>query len=106
MLNKIKRALMWAVVAVAFAAVLDQLKRPAAERTWHGNVFGIPYDFRPPRAGRLRQAWWNPDEPRLSVPRAFGVGWDVNVHHLMQIALRPAERRQNRERGPQDECCG
>jgi hypothetical protein len=97
MLNKIKRALMWAVVAVAVAAVLDQLKRPAAERTWHGDVFGIPYDFRFPTAGRIRRAWWNPADPRLFVPRAFGVGWDVNLHRLMQIALSP--RREEAESG-------
>ena len=46
-----------------------------------GTFLGVPYDWR--RHGfkaRLKQRWWNPAEPRLFTPRAFGAGWDVNFY--------------------------
>jgi hypothetical protein len=65
------------------AAVLTELRKPPARRTWRGTLFGVvPYDLRPPTPARLRQAYWNPDEPRLVVPRVFGVGWGLNVYQL------------------------
>ena len=61
------------------AAVATELQKPPDERTWNGEILGlIPYDFRPPTIERLRSRWWNPADPRLFTPRAFGVGWDVN----------------------------
>ncbi|QIK70949.1 hypothetical protein G7070_06190 [Propioniciclava coleopterorum] len=44
-----------------------------------GRWCGIPYDFRPPTGERIRQSMWNPADPRLLMPRAFGAGWDLNV---------------------------
>jgi len=38
-----------------------------------GTFLGVPYDWR--RHGfkaRLRERWWNPNDPRLFTPRAFG----------------------------------
>lgn len=46
--------------------------------TWHG----IPYDWRPPTAERVRAALWDPADPRLFRPRAFGAGWDLNFGAL------------------------
>jgi hypothetical protein len=45
-----------------------------------GTFLGVPYDWR--RHGfkaRLRQRWWNPSEPRLFTPRAFGWGYAINL---------------------------
>lgn len=68
--------------AAVVAALADQLRRPAAERTWHGRVAGVPYDFRRPTLARLRATFWNPDNPSLLAPHAFGVGWSVNLYRL------------------------
>ena len=50
-----------------------------------GTFLGVPYDWR--RAGfraRLKQRWWDPSEPRLVVPRAFGWGYDLNLARLLE----------------------
>jgi hypothetical protein len=87
-ITKIKKALFWFTVLASAAAVIDQLLLPAEQRTWHGEVCGVPYDFRRPSLERMRRSWWNSDDPRLFTPRSFGVGWDVNLHRLMQLALK------------------
>lgn len=81
---KRSRSTVWLVLvgAAVVAALADQLRRPAGERTWHGRVAGIPYDFRPPTVARLRDTFWNPDNPSLLAPHAFGVGWSVNLYRL------------------------
>ena len=66
------------------AALLTELAKPAAERTWEGRIAGIiPYDLRRPTVARLRQRVWNTDDQRIVVPTAFGVGWTLNVGGLM-----------------------
>lgn len=60
-------------------ALVRELRTPSDERTWHGRIGFVPYDLRPPTPSRLRDAWWNPDDERLLTPRAFGVGWAVNL---------------------------
>jgi hypothetical protein len=85
-MEKVKRLLFWFSVIVGGAAVLQQLKRPRDERTWHGAVMGVPYDFRPPSLGRMKDAWWDSDDPRLFTPRDFGVGWAINLPRLLQLA--------------------
>ncbi len=59
------RRLGWFAALIALgAAVVRELRAPAAERTWHGRVAGdVPYDLRPPTLARLRDAFWNPDGP-------------------------------------------
>lgn len=47
-----------------------------------GTWFGIPYDVRPLTGERLKEALWDPTDPRLLKPRAFGAGWDLNVGAL------------------------
>jgi hypothetical protein len=64
------------------AAVLTELRKPAGERTWHGNVVGVPYDLRPPTMARMQASLWDPDNPALLVPQVFGVGWSVNLASL------------------------
>jgi hypothetical protein len=70
-------------VAALAGAVVTELRTPPDERTWHGTLFGVvPYDLRPPTSARLRAALWDPDNPRVLVPTACGVGWTVNVAAL------------------------
>jgi hypothetical protein len=50
-----------------------------------GTFLGVPYDWR--RHGfkaRLRERWWNPNEPRLFTPRAFGWGYAINLARLFR----------------------
>lgn len=59
----------------------DDPDDPDADRRV-GTWFGIPYDVRPPTAERFREALWQPSDPHLLRPRAFGAGWDVNFGAL------------------------
>ncbi len=68
-------------IGLVVAAVVQEAATPRAERTWRGRVLGfVPYDFRPPTWGRLRAAYWNPDDPRLLTDKVLGVGWSINLH--------------------------
>ena len=44
-----------------------------------GRVLGIPYDVRVPTAERIAERLWNPRDPRIWMPRVFGMGWDLNM---------------------------
>ena len=60
-------------------AIRDQLRRPAPERTWHGQLWGtIPYDLRWPDPQKLLRSFWDPGNADIIKGKAFGVGWDVN----------------------------
>ena len=70
-------------LGLLIASIVRELRLPKQERTWHGVVFGrVPYDLRPPSFARLKAAFWNPANPHLVVPTAFGVGWSVNLAAL------------------------
>ena len=47
-----------------------------------GKVLGIPYDFHPATLRKFRQRWWNEEDPRIIVPKAFGLGYDINLYQL------------------------
>ena len=80
------RRLMWLVVMGLFAAaVYQELQKPPEQRTWHGRVLGfIPYDFRFPTLERIRDAYWNPADPRIFTDRVLGIGWAINLYQLWQ----------------------
>jgi hypothetical protein len=48
----------------------------------HGRLLGVPYDVRMPNTERIAIRWWNPLDPRIFVPRVFGLGWDINFGAL------------------------
>ena len=78
--NKIQLLVVGAALAAAFA---DQLSRAPADRTWHGRIAGIPYDWRRPTLARLRETFWNPENPSLLAPHTFGMGWSINAYRLV-----------------------
>ena len=70
-------------LVLLIASIIRELRLPKQERTWHGVVFGkVPYDLRPPTFSRLKAVIWNPHNPHMVVPTAFGVGWTVNLAAL------------------------
>jgi len=84
-----------------FGAIYQELKKPAAERTWHGKVAGIvPYDFRVPDLQRIKDAYWNPESDVLFTEKVIGVGWSVNlpvaVRKISEIASQYAAAIQRR----------
>jgi hypothetical protein len=48
-----------------------------------GRIAGtIPYDFERPSLRKEIHTWWDPGSDHIVVPRAFGVGWAVNLAAL------------------------
>jgi hypothetical protein len=85
-LRRVRRVTKLAGLGLLVAAISQEMAKPEAERTWHGQVFGlVPYDLRPPTWERIREAYWNPDEPRLFTARVFGVGWGVNLYRARTL---------------------
>jgi hypothetical protein len=73
------------LVIIGVVAVVQELRKPKAERTWHGKVFGfVPYDFRMPTIERLRATYWNPAGPVIS-GKLFGVGWTPNFGAMSKL---------------------
>lgn len=85
-INRIAEA---AALGALTAAVAQELRKPASDRTWTGELGGIvPYDLRRPTPARLRAKFWSPDEPRILTPHVWGVGWALNVGRLAELARR------------------
>jgi hypothetical protein len=68
----VRRVVKVVAIGLLVAAVVQEASKPRADRTWHGRVFGfVPYDFSPPTWGRIRRAYWNPEDGRLHRARAL-----------------------------------
>ena len=79
--SRARRVVRLVAIGLVLAAVAQEAAKPRAERTWRGRVLGfVPYDFNPPTWQRVREAYWNPDDPRLFTDRVLGVGWAINLH--------------------------
>jgi uncharacterized protein DUF5808 len=50
-----------------------------------GKFLGVPYDWRRPTWARYKARWWNPQDRRIVMPRAWGWGYDFN---LAEVARR------------------
>lgn len=75
-------------LALLVASLVKELRIPTPERTGEGRLFGfIPYDFRFPTLARVMDAYWNPHNPRVLVPRVFGVGWSVNLYPILHPVI-------------------
>jgi hypothetical protein len=77
----------WLVPLVIFAGLaIYELRKPADQRTWHGEIAGVvPYDLRPPSIERVRRSLWDPESERLLTPQVFGVGWAINLGRLARL---------------------
>jgi hypothetical protein len=85
-MKRFRRFMMGLGMGLVAAAVYQELQKPPEERTWHGQVGGlVPYDFRPPTLERVREAYWNPDEPRILTDRVLGIGWAINFYSLLEV---------------------
>ena len=74
-----------AVLAAIGGAIYTELRKPPAERTWHGRVAGfVPYDFRIPGIADIQRAYWNPRSPKIFTDRPLGVGWAINIPTLLR----------------------
>jgi hypothetical protein len=49
-----------------------------------GEFLHLPYDWRRPTWPRIQARLWNPDDPRIFVPKAFGWGLTLNFHALLR----------------------
>jgi len=73
-----------AAITLALTAICQELEKPKEEREWHGRVACfVPYDFRLPTWGRIKDAYWNPYDSRIFTPEVFGVGWAINFYALL-----------------------
>jgi uncharacterized protein DUF5808 len=85
-MDRFRRIVKLAAFAVTVAAIVEQLRLPAEQRTWEGRVGGlVPYDFRMPTLERAKSRWWNPEDDRLFVPTVFGVGWTINAARIARM---------------------
>jgi hypothetical protein len=81
-----RRGIALLTIALLGVAIAKELRQPRDERTWHGVLFGfVPYDLRVPTLDRLRRSLWAPDDDRLVLPRAFGIGWSPNFARLVAL---------------------
>lgn len=98
--GKVRSLIRISAAGLAVAAITRELRRPKSERTWHGSLGKIPYDFRIPSAAKLKRSFWAPDDSRILVPRAFGVGWSINVsglkNKLEELEANSAGKRARR----------
>ncbi len=60
------------------AAVAETYDVDVASPQPQGRILGMPYEFRAPTATSIMERMWNPGDPRILMPRTFGVGWTIN----------------------------
>jgi hypothetical protein len=73
------------LVIIGAIAVIQELRKPSEDRTWHGKVAAfVPYDFRMPTMARVRDTYWNPEGSILS-SKVFGVGWAPNFGLVARV---------------------
>lgn len=61
-----------------------------------GRLLGLPYDWRRPTTARYRSRLWNPDDPRILTPKAFGWGLGLNAYWLLHPLRLARTRRSGR----------
>ena len=87
-----------ALMAAVAGAIYQEMRKPPEERTWEGRLLGfVPYDFRLPTIGRIREAYWNPHSTRIFSGRPIGVGWAVNLPAVLKrLGVMQAPKRRTR----------
>ena len=77
-----RKLLSWRTLATAFTVAT--IVYAVRTRQSHGRFLRVPYDFRLPTIQRVRERFWNPDDPRIFTPHVFGVGWSLNVYQIVK----------------------
>ena len=72
-------------IGLVIAAVTKELQKDPDERTWHGTVGFVPYEFRVPTVERIRERVWAPEGEHLLSPHVFGVGWTLNLGRVVAL---------------------
>ncbi|MEN5073343.1 DUF5808 domain-containing protein [Isoptericola cucumis] len=72
-------------IGLVIAAVTKELQKDPDERTWHGTVGFVPYEFRVPTVERFRERVWDPEGEHLVSPHVFGVGWTLNLGRVVAL---------------------
>ena len=100
-LRDLAALLRMAALGLVAGAVYTELRKPPAQRTWHGKLLGVvPYDFRIPTLDRLRLAYWNPRSQAIFTDRPLGVGWAVNIPTLLRrLGVTGSRRRRSASKG-------
>ncbi len=84
-------------IGLVTAAITQEMRKPAEQRTWNGKVAGfVPYDFRMPSCEKLKETYWNPEKTEIFSEKVFGVGWGINFGRLYKLL---------RERQGWETCC-
>lgn len=84
--GRVRRTVKLVSMALLGYAVVEELRKPKDQRTWHGALFGwLPYDLRMPTPTRIKATLWAPEDERLLVPRVFGVGWSPNLGRVAHL---------------------
>lgn len=81
----LRRLIQIVVLYILVRALREQLERPPEERTWHGRIGPVPYDFRVPTIDGILSAYWNPDSEHLFTDRVLGIGWAINFAQVRRI---------------------
>jgi len=72
--------------AIALCEAIEDGRAPAPEEGGEtgpmGRVLGIPYDASVPTPEKVRSRMWNPQDPRIFMPRFVGLGWTINFGAL------------------------
>jgi len=69
----LRKLLKIAGLALLGAAIAQELGKPPNERTWRGQLdLAIPYGLTVPTPGRLREAYWNPQDDRIFTDKVLG----------------------------------
>jgi hypothetical protein len=87
-----------AVIAAVGGAIYQEMRKPSAERTWHGRLLGfVPYDFRLPDLTRLRETYWNTSSNRIFTDKPIGVGWSINIPAVLKrVGVMKGKARRRR----------
>ncbi|MDO8673158.1 MAG: hypothetical protein Q7O66_17270, partial [Dehalococcoidia bacterium] len=65
-MRTLKAALKVIGIGMVMAAVVQELRKEPAERTWRGRLTcSIPYDFTTPSVERIREAYWNTQDDHI-----------------------------------------
>ncbi|MFF0776547.1 DUF5808 domain-containing protein [Nonomuraea wenchangensis] len=64
------------------AHLQDALAGDSASQEARWRILGLPVETRGPVSAEVRSRTWDPANPRLVVPRLFGLGWTLNLGAL------------------------